>query len=154
MAIYKIKYKREKVSDIIPLPVSSAKEAVDYLMNNCYDKDEMWREKVFAIFLNNKCTPIGHIVISIGGFDSADIDKRLIVKGALDSFATGVVLSHNHPSGDSRPSSNDIKLTKELKNALSVFDITLVDHIVIGDGEYFSFADEVVKKNRKKKKAS
>ena len=66
----------------------------------------------------------------------------MIVKAALEMSASGVIMAHNHPSGNPLPGKADITITKSLKTALDTFDIHLIDHIVIADGSYYSFADE------------
>lgn len=146
MPTYKIDFVRTIVSDNTPAPLMSARQAVGYLMKNCYTPDEMWREKVFAVLVDAKNQPVGHVLVSVGGLDSAPIDIRLIARAALNGFARGVILSHNHPTGDPRPSQVDIANTDKLKKALTCLDIQLLDHVVIGDGAFFSFLDEKVAK--------
>ena len=69
-------------------------------------------------------------------------DKKIVAKVAIESLAKGVVLVHNHPSGCARPSALDIKETDAVKKGLSLFDIQLLDHVIIGEDEYFSFAED------------
>ena len=79
----------------------------------------------------------------MGGITGTVADIRLILAVALKSAATGIVLAHNHPSGNVKPSAADLELTKKIKDAAAVMDIRLLDHIIISPwGEYFSFADE------------
>lgn len=101
-------------------------------------------EEVWAIFLSKANLPITKKMICSGSLDQSVIDRRKIVKQALDLNAVGVILSHNHPSGNPRPSSADIKETDGLRAALGFFDIKLIDHIIIAASGYYSFADETV----------
>lgn len=103
-------------------------------------------EALWAIYVNKKNKPIDAVLISIGCLDKVLIDRRRIVKRALELNATGVIMVHNHLSGDSRPSTADISETEDFKKCCELFDISLIDHIIISDEEYFSFADSKVTK--------
>lgn len=103
----------------------------------------MWREKAYAVYLNRQNEVIAHLQLSIGGLTHTVLDKRLVIKGALDSLADGVIIAHNHPSGDSIPSKNDIQETDELRRVCSAMDIKFIDHIVLAEKEFFSFNDDV-----------
>ena len=81
-------------------------------------------------------------MISSGGMDSTVIDNRVIARKALDRKASGIILVHNHPSGNAMPSIADINQTRLLNNALKTCDISLLDHVIIAPGSYYSFADE------------
>ena len=80
--------------------------------------------------------------ISVGGLNSAVTRPREVFAGAIRKGAYGVILAHNHPSGDPTPSGEDVSLTKQLAKAGEILGIAVIDHIVIGDGRYVSFADE------------
>ena len=144
--MYEITYNRKPLegtsADAYPLPITSSAAAYKYLMKYCYKPSDMWREKAFALYLDKKKNVLGHILISVGSFDSTTIDKKLIIKGALDVAAHGVILSHNHPQADARPSINDINNTAELRNACRACQLEFTDHIVIAEKEYFSFSEE------------
>jgi len=101
------------------------------------DHEESW-----VLLLNNAHRPLAKMMITVGSIASTIIDHRRIVKEALMNNATAVILFHNHPSGDPTPSSADIKETEKLRNACAFFDISLLDHIIIADRCFFSFADE------------
>lgn len=89
----------------------------------------------------NKVNEItGYFLLSVGGTSETVIDKKVVAKVAVGQLADGVILVHNHPSGSCLPSSADIEQTGELKKALNLLDILLVDHVIIGSGEYYSFA--------------
>ena len=84
-----------------------------------------------------------------GGLDATIIDKKIVCKVAIDSLCSGVILVHNHPSGEVKPSKSDIQQTTDVKKALGVFDITLLDHIILSDQAYYSFAEEKVSESIK-----
>lgn len=104
------------------------------------DHEECW-----VIYLNRVNHMISKEMMSSGGIDSTVIDCRTIVRKALEKKASGIILVHNHPSGSPRPGVADIEQTHNLKRALSACDISLLDHIIIAKGCYFSFADEDVR---------
>ena len=102
----------------------------------------MDHEEVWIILLNNDNRPLNRVLVCSGGITSSIIDCRRIAKSALENNATGVLLYHNHPSGNTRPSASDVRETERLRECLKVFDIALTDHIIISDTRYYSFADE------------
>ena len=106
-------------------------------------------EECWVIFLNRANYVIGKERISYGGLDSTVIDVRHIVKKSLDLMASGIILVHNHPSGNPRPGVSDIRCTEMLKKAVDTFDISLVDHVIVSDDSYYSFSDEAVSVRKK-----
>ncbi|WAC40141.1 JAB domain-containing protein [Pedobacter sp. SL55] len=80
--------------------------------------------------------------LSKGGGSSTVMDTRVVFAIALKSTATSIILAHNHPSGNLRPSSDDIRITKKLKDAAKLLDIELHDHLIISENNYFSMAEE------------
>jgi DNA repair protein RadC len=99
--------------------------------------------EVFAVvFLNNANKVLHFEVLSSGGLTGTVADPRVILKKALEVNAVKIVLSHNHPSGSLRPSQADEMLTKKIKQAAASIDIEVVDHIIVSEGGYYSFADE------------
>lgn len=141
MPVYEIKYSRKKVSNEDPVPITNPDLAEKYLKQFCFKDSESWREMVFALYLNKSRTPVGHLLIGLGANNMVTLDERLVIKGALDTGASSVVLSHNHPSGNVRPSVKDMDETKRLKRALDCFGISLADHIIIGNDTFYSFSD-------------
>ena len=95
-----------------------------------------------AFFFNRKGRTIGYRLICIGNMTSTHADIRLIVSLALHSLAAGVIIAHNHPSGDLEPSDADLAITKKLGKALKLIDVRLLDHLIIGECTYYSMADE------------
>jgi DNA repair protein RadC len=95
-----------------------------------------------VIFLN-RANKITHFeVISEGGITGTIADPRIILKKALEENAVSIILSHNHPSGSLRPSYADEDLTHKVKEAAAFFDIRILDHIIVSEEGYYSFADE------------
>lgn len=101
------------------------------------DHEECW-----IIYLNRANRIISTERCSSGGLSETTVDISTIARKALEKRASGVIISHNHPSGNPIPSRNDIEITSRLKKALSVFDISLIDHVIISEGCWYSFADE------------
>ena len=99
-------------------------------------------EECWVLFLNRSNRLIGKEKVSSGGLSSTVFDIKIIVKKAVDRLASGIILVHNHPSGNPLPGEQDRTQTDALRRAAAVFDITLIDHIVIGKKKYFSFSDE------------
>ncbi|MDO9257282.1 MAG: DNA repair protein RadC [Bacteroidales bacterium] len=97
----------------------------------------------FCVLLLNRANKVLKIVrISDGGITGTVVDQRKVFKVALDNNATSIILGHNHPSGQLTPSAADIDLTKKMKAAGETLDLPVLDHIIVGDGNYYSFADE------------
>lgn len=106
-----------------------------YLQN--LDHEECW-----VIFLNQSSRIIRKQRISVGGLASTQVDIRLILREALKVSATSLILVHNHPSGNVRPSSDDDRLTMALQQASKILNIRMLDHVIYADDKYFSYADE------------
>lgn len=105
-------------------------------------------EEFWVIWLNRANYVIGKEKISTGGYSSTTIDPKMIVAKAIEKKASGVIMVHNHPSGNPRPGKADIKETANIKKALEAIDVSFLDHIVVCDDCYFSFADDRVTSNR------
>lgn len=101
-------------------------------------------EECWIVLLSRDNSVLSREMLSSGGLDSTTFDTRLIMKKILDKKATAVIMLHNHPSGTPLPGSKDIQATQKLRKALETFDIQLLDHIIISDGSYYSFAEEMV----------
>lgn len=99
-------------------------------------------EQVKVIFLNRSNKQIGIYNLAKGGITGCVVDIRIILSIALKTLATGVILIHNHPSGNLKPSLADKKITSELKKACDILNITLVDHLIVTKTGFYSFADE------------
>jgi len=99
-------------------------------------------EEFWIVLLNQANKIISKHKIGQGGTASTNIDVKIIAKLAAENLATGVVLLHNHPSQNLSPSDKDKNITQKIKSALELFDIKVIDHLIIADNDYFSFADE------------
>lgn len=100
------------------------------------------KEVMYAIFNNRINVPIGIFKVSEGGIGGTSVDPRFIAKTAIDLLASSVIIAHNHPSGNLKPSSADRDITHKIKNGLKLFDITLLDHLILTNTSYLSFQDE------------
>ena len=101
------------------------------------DHEEFW-----VIFLNNSKRVITKKQVSVGGVASTIVDVKIILKHAVECLATAMILVHNHPSSALRPSTQDDRQTEKLKAAAKLLDIDVVDHIIVGDSGYYSYAGE------------
>lgn len=127
--------------------LAAANKAVEQSITSSDDVVEIMRpilrekrhEECWAIFLTNSNRVIERTLISRGGIQATVVDQRLIVKRALELLSTRLILVHNHPSGSAVPSRADFDLTAKVKEATRLFDIQLLDHIVITDTESYSF---------------
>ena len=98
-------------------------------------------EYLYALFLDTSCKLISKSLISVGSINSTNFNKKNILKKALMANSCGIILVHNHPSGNTAPSKNDIEITKDFSNSATQVNLFLFDHIIIGAGKYYSFLD-------------
>lgn len=98
-------------------------------------------EEFWLIYLNRANKVISRLKISQGGISGTITDVRLIMKKALEVLASSIIICHNHPSGNREPSDADKRITQKIKEAASYFDISLLDHLIVTDNGYYSFAD-------------
>lgn len=115
---------------------------INTYVRNFYSDDIEIYESFFVIFLNRMNNTIGWIKLSQGGIAGTVADPKLIAKYAIETLCSAIVLCHNHPSGSSHPSDCDKKLTTKIQEGLKLFDIDLLDHIIVTKEDYYSFADE------------
>lgn len=119
--------------------ISTSSDIADY----CIAKLKDYRHEVFAVMFLNRANKINHFeIVSEGGITGTVADPRIILKKALDEDAVSIILCHNHPSGSLKPSRADEDLTHKIKEAAKYFDIRVLDHMIVSDAGYFSFADE------------
>jgi DNA repair protein RadC len=119
--------------------VRSSRDIAAYLQATLKD----YNYEVFAVVFLNRANKINHFeIISKGGITGTVADPRVILKKALEEDATAIVLCHNHPSGNLRPSRADEELTKKIKEAAAYFDIKIIDHIIVSEDGFYSFADD------------
>ena len=103
---------------------------------------DLEHEEFWLLMLNRANRVLGRYKVSQGGLSGTVIDTRIILKKALDNLASSIIVCHNHPSGNKQPSDADLKITEKLKKAAEMLEIKLLDHVIIADKSYFSFADE------------
>jgi len=119
--------------------VKNSADIAHYLQAQLKDK----QHEVFAVAFLNRANKINHIeIVSEGGITGTVVDQRIILKKELEHNAVNIVLCHNHPSGSLQPSRADEVLTKKIKEAAMLLDMTVVDHIIVSEDGYYSFADE------------
>lgn len=123
--------------------VSSSKDAYKLLFDS-WNKNTIEHVEEFKILLMNRSNAVlGILSVSKGGISGTVTDIRLIFQGALKTNASGIIVCHNHPSGNAYPSESDRKITMKIKEAGNLMDIQLLDHLIILPVEgYYSFADE------------
>ena len=102
---------------------------------------DLRHEEVWAIYINRRGKVIKKAQLFKGGTGECTVDIVIALKGAIDCLASGMILVHNHPSGNIKPSNPDDKLTEKLYSACKTMEISLMDHIIVADGEYYSYAD-------------
>ena len=119
--------------------VGSPESVVDYLTHSMKG---LKREHFKVLYLDGMNRLIADEDVSTGTVGQAMVYPREVMKSALRHSAAGLILAHNHVSGDPKPSQDDIRITEKLSNAASLFDIVVHDHILIGGNSYFSFADK------------
>jgi DNA repair protein RadC len=132
--------KRRKLSEVVEkTKVSGSQDVYDYMQ--AYVSD-LQHEEFWVLYLNRSNKIIEHFKISQGGVSGTVIDVKIILKNALNKLASSIIICHNHPSGNLNPSDADIKITKKIVDAAKLLDINILDHLIIGDNNYYSFADK------------
>ncbi len=132
--------KRKAKENPIEKPV--IKSSIDAYNHMRYDLENLDHEQFWILLLNKGNKIIESINISKGGVSATVVDPKLIFSFALEQKASGIILFHNHPSGNISPSESDIILTEKLRKGAKLLEINIIDHIIIGQNTYFSFADE------------
>jgi DNA repair protein RadC len=133
---------RTKIKASERLKVKCSRDAYDIFIEN-WDLDSIEHTEEFKILLMNRSNSVlGIFPVSKGGISGTVTDVRLIYQAAIKANASGIILAHNHPSSNIKPSESDIKITQKIKDAGILMDIQLLDHLIIcTDGDYYSFAD-------------
>ena len=122
--------------------INNSKEAFD-ILDTLFPRETIALQEQFVVlYLNRANKVIGSYELSKGGITATIADIRIILSVALKTLATGLILAHNHPSGNLKPSEADVNLTNKIKEAAKLMDIQVLDHIILGDDGYFSFSDE------------
>lgn len=122
--------------------IKSSKDIVAFIREIFPTEQINHREYVYVIFLDRANQILGYFMISSGGISGTVIDPKIVFQSALLSNSSSIILFHNHPSGNLNPSEADKQITQKIANAGKFLDISLLDHIIITETSYFSFADE------------
>ena len=138
MAALELGKRRRAAEAILPTEVRDSKDAFERFLPYI---DDIRQEHFLVMYLNQSNHPLKVECISNGGTTHVIADPRIIYKNALSVNATCIIVGHNHPSGNPRPSADDRQLTKKLVAAGKLLDITVKDHIIIGNEHYYSFLD-------------
>jgi DNA repair protein RadC len=132
--------RRRKIEEVIQRgKISGSRDVFDLFLPILGD---LPHEEFWVLFLNRSNLIIDKSKISQGGIAGTVTDIRLIMKQAIDKLAVSIILCHNHPSGNLKPSEADSRITKKLKDSGEILDVSVLDHIIVSDASYFSFADE------------
>lgn len=131
--------KRRKKADLERVKVNNSETVFEIFQPLLGD---LAHEEFWALYLNRSNSVIDKERISTGGVAGTVIDNKIILKHAIEKLSSSIILIHNHPSGNTQPSENDKNITNKIKHAAQYMDINILDHIIIGDTKYFSFADE------------
>lgn len=132
--------RRRNASDILNREKVTSSQIVVQLMQPLLA--DLPHEEFWALLLNRSNRIIDKVRVSQGGTCGTVVDVKLVMKAAIEKLAVGIIMVHNHPSGNEQPSSADVQITKKLASAAELFSIKLIDHVVITDSKCLSFADE------------
>lgn len=118
-------------------------DAYKLLMEQAFNDDTLEYKEYFKLVLLNRANKVlGITTISEGGIDGTVVDVRLVLQTALLAHSSGIILAHNHPSGQLKPSPQDDRITKKIKEAAKLMDIRIQDHLIVTGDNYYSYADE------------
>ncbi|HWZ22636.1 MAG TPA: DNA repair protein RadC, partial [Cytophagaceae bacterium] len=131
--------RRKETDPIKKDKIVSSKDIYDLMRPHLLD---LPHEEFWVVLLNRANIVLKKVAVSVGGISGTVADPRLIFKVALENMASAVILVHNHPSGNSKPSDADLVITRKMKEAGKLLEIPVLDHLIFTDSEYYSFADE------------
>ena len=132
--------RRRRMEEALELPQITGSKAIFNMMQPLIG--ELQHEEFWIVYLNNSNKVLHKEQLSKGGLTGTLVDVRLVFKKAIELFSTAIILCHNHPSGKLQPSQADKSITNKLKLAGETLDIKVLDHLIITENAYFSFADE------------
>ena len=131
--------RRRKLAEVPEAPqIKCSKDVADIFQPLLAD---LPHEEFWILFLNRSNRVISRMKLSQGGISGTVTDVRIVMKKAIENLASGIIVCHNHPSGNLNPSESDTKITQKIKEAGNLMDIQLLDHLIISDRDYYSFAD-------------
>ena len=139
VAEIEVSYRPEK---IVEFSISDSRKSFELMLKSWEQNRIQMQEEVKLILLNRSNKVLGVYSLAMGGINGCVVDVRIILAVALKTLATGIILVHNHPSGNLKPSREDLKITEQLKSSCDLIGISLLDHLIITKDDYFSFADD------------
>ena len=131
--------RRRKLAEMPEMPQIKCSRDVFELVTPVLS--DLSHEEFWILFLNRSNKVINRMKLSQGGISGTVTDVRMIMKKAIENLASGIIVCHNHPSGNLSPSESDTRITQKIKEAGNLMDIQLLDHLIISDKDYYSFAD-------------
>lgn len=131
--------RRANSASVEKLTIRTSSDVFEYINSIIGDLNH---EEFLVIYLNRANKIITHEIVSKGGISETAVDNRIIAKRAIELLASSVIVAHNHPSGNPQPSEADCHLTKRLKSTFDIIGIALLDHIIVSDNRFYSFADD------------
>ncbi len=140
LAEIKVNYQSKVKFSEMPF-ISSSKDA-EKLLRSMWSDSMEFKEEFYILILNRANRVKGYYKVSEGGTAGTVVDPKIVFSVALKCQASGIILAHNHPSGNSQPSESDRQLTKKIKEGGKLLEIQILDHIIITAESYYSFADE------------
>lgn len=138
-AALEIGRRRQRQEPVSRQSIHSSRQAYEAIAPHLMD---LMHEEFWVLFCNRKMVQIGIERISVGGMHGTVVDPKVLFRRALANQAFGLILAHNHPSGNPKPSMEDIRLTKRLVAASELLEMKVLDHLIIYDQSYYSFQDE------------
>lgn len=138
MAALELGRRRKQTEALIRPKIGSSSDIIEIFQPLLAD---LPHEEFWVLYLNRANKVMDQSRITQGGITGTIFDIKLIMKSALEKLASSIIICHNHPSGNPKPSEQDIRITHKLKEASQIFEINLLDHIIITDSECYSFAD-------------
>jgi DNA repair protein RadC len=127
-------------SEFTKVKITSSESAEKFIRQFYGDDLEIF-ESFFILLLNRANETIGYAKISQGGIVGTVVDKKILLKYVVESLASGIILAHNHPSGNTNPSQADLNITKDLQQLCNLVDSTVLDHVILTADSFYSFAD-------------
>jgi DNA repair protein RadC len=131
--------RRQRSSALEKPVIKNSSQAYDYIQASLSD---LAHEEFVVLYLSKSLKVISHDTLSRGGISGTIADIKIILKAAIEKLASYIIVAHNHPSGNLKPSQQDIDMTKKLKAACTTMEIQLNDNLIIGENAYYSFSDE------------
>ncbi|MBT3799674.1 MAG: DNA repair protein RadC [Bacteroidetes bacterium] len=119
--------------------ITSSKDVYNFVFPFLADSKQ---EHFIVLLLNRSNQVIKKVEVSIGGVSGTLVDPKIVFHAALEELSSSIILCHNHPSGNIKPSQADLEITKKISDGAKLFDISVLDHLIFSEEHYFSFADE------------